>query len=452
MHVLAVTCLIMASVTTYTGIYYLVFYAKRRRIKEHLPFALLCLSVGIYNIFSMELYSATSLEEGIFWQGLQFNMASPISIFLIWVSAAFTGNESRKGVRYLIAWFIVLAALSPLAPERFTLSPDFPSIKHVTLFNTLSITYYEGVPGLLCQALIVSAVCAFGYFGYLFYEHYRKTGHRQFLLLLGGQFLYFVGVLNDALVALGAYSFIYISEYTFSFIIMAMAYLLFDKFVGLHYEVEGLNRTLEQKVYERSREIERLNDDLKRVAEHDALTGVFNRRFFNEYFEIEMKRAISNREHKARLAVDGESMNFGLAVIDVDHFKLINDTYGHMTGDSVLMQIIAVIQENIFARDVLCRYGGDEFSLILTKTSQRGIFQAAEKIRREIDEHSFIFGKGLPRQHVTVSIGLVNFDELITKGREEALKLADDRLAMAKIMGRNRIIYGGTYSTRETDA
>jgi diguanylate cyclase (GGDEF)-like protein len=133
-------------------------------------------------------------------------------------------------------------------------------------------------------------------------------------------------------------------------------------------------------------------------------------------------------------------MNFGLAFIDIDGFKLINDTYGHPVGDYVLKQVIGIIEGHIFTRDVLCRYGGDEFALLLTKTSRDGILQAAEKIRKEIDEFEFVFDK-TQRQHVTVSIGLVNFDEVLDQDNEGILKLADDRLLKAKNCGKNTIVY-----------
>ncbi|HTF99792.1 MAG TPA: diguanylate cyclase [Nitrospirota bacterium] len=441
-HVLAVSCLVMASITFYVAANYLGFSFKRPQLKEHLPFALLCFSVGCYDLFSIGLYTADSLETGIFWQRLQLAMMAPICIFFLWFTAVFTGNQSNRIIRILAAWFLLVLAITPLVDPVYTLTADHPAIKRISLFSLQPILYYEGAVGLLYQIEILSAVLVFAYLAHLLYRHYQTTRYRPLLLILGCQSLYFIGVLNDALVAVGAYSFIYLSEYAFFFVIVSMALVLFGRFIDLHREVESLNVTLTQKVYERNQEVEKLNGDLKRVAERDPLTGVYNRRFFTEYFDIEMKRAISNREHKSQLMGDAESMHFGLAIIDIDHFKLINDTYGHITADSVIMQVIAVIQENIFARDVLCRYGGDEFALLLTKTSQRGVRQAAEKIRREIDEHAFIFGKGLPRQHITVSIGLLTFEELLDKGREEALKLAEDRLTMAKIMGKNRIIHG----------
>lgn len=191
-----------------------------------------------------------------------------------------------------------------------------------------------------------------------------------------------------------------------------------------------------------SNEIMELNENLKHLVDHDGLTGIFNRRFFNNYFEIEVQRAMNFLENRNHLGSGRDSaMNFGLAMIDIDHFKSINDLFGHLVGDQVLVQIINIIKRNIFSRDVLCRYGGDEFALILTKTSKSGILQAAEKIRKEIDEHQFDFCVGHENLHITISVGLVNFDEVINKESEAILKLADDRLLRAKSNGRNRIVY-----------
>jgi len=189
-------------------------------------------------------------------------------------------------------------------------------------------------------------------------------------------------------------------------------------------------------------EIKELNEHFKHLADRDGLTGIYNRRFFNEYFDIEVRRAKNFLEHRTQLVPSKDNdMNFGLAMIDIDHFKQINDTYGHLVGDNVLKQVIKIIERNIFSRDVLCRYGGDEFMLLLTKTSSDGILQATEKIRKEIDEHIFNFGADHENQHVTISIGLVILYEVLNKEGKEILQLVDDRLLRAKIQGKNRIVY-----------
>jgi diguanylate cyclase (GGDEF)-like protein len=119
----------------------------------------------------------------------------------------------------------------------------------------------------------------------------------------------------------------------------------------------------------------------------------------------------------------------------------VNDTYGHLEGDNILRQVTDIMERNIFRRDVLCRYGGDEFALIFTKTPSEGILQAMEKIRKEIDEKVFIIGNNQTNEHITISGGLANFDEVLNRENAEIVKLADDRLYKAKSLGRNRIVY-----------
>ena len=442
MHPLSVPCIAMAAVNFYVGAYYLFVSIKRPQTREHLPFAILCLSVGLYDVFSAGLYNSLSVRDGVFWQRLQLNAVVSISVCLIWFTGVFTEQKGNRIISFSIFWFLAIWLVSLFVSPDLSLSPTRPAIKNISVFNGPTITYYEGAVGVVYQVEILSAVIAYIYLCYLFIRYYQKTRYRSLLLILACQILYFFGVVNDSLVATQVYEFVYISEYSFFFIVLAMAYMLLDNFVNLHTAFEELNINLEHKVYERTREIRELNEDLKRLAERDGLTGVYNRRFFNEYFEIELKRARGFLKHKSQLrAMQGNDMNFGLALIDIDNFKQINEQYGHLVGDAVLKQVTEIIKRNIFSRDVLCRYGGDEFALLLTKTSSDGILQAVEKIRRGIHEHTFANDTSLTGQHVTISVGLANFFEVQERRSEEILKLADDRLLKAKSQGRNQIVY-----------
>lgn len=433
----------MASVNFYVGAYYLFFYLKRPQIREHLPFALLCLSVAWYDVFSAGLYNSHSLADGIFWQRLQLDTVGAIAIFLIWFTNDFTEQKGNRIVRFAIAWFIVILLASFFASPQLALSSTQPAIKQVDLLNRFPITYYEGTVGILYQVEILSAILAYLYLCYLFIGYYQKThDHHSLLIILTCQVIYLFGVVNDSLVAAQTYSFIYFSEYSFFFIVLAMAYTLLNKFVNLHTAYEELAINLERKVDERTSQIRELNENLKHLAERDGLTGVYNRRFFNEYLEIAMKRAKSCLEHKAqRIVNEGNDINFGLALIDVDHFKHINDQYGHLVGDSVLKQVADIVARNIFSYGMLCRYGGDEFALLLTKTSNEGILQLMEKIRQEIAEQAFRDEFDQKNQHLTISVGLVNVGEVLDQGVEAILRVADDRLLKAKSLGRNRIVY-----------
>jgi len=134
-------------------------------------------------------------------------------------------------------------------------------------------------------------------------------------------------------------------------------------------------------------------------------------------------------------------MNFGLAMIDIDHFKRINDTWGHPAGDTAILEVVRTIQSIIFSRDVFCRYGGEEFVILFTRTSRDGIVQAIEKIRRSVEANLFRPAEDADPIHVTISIGAVIFDEVPGLTTQQFLRIADSRLLQAKKLGRNRLVH-----------
>jgi diguanylate cyclase (GGDEF)-like protein len=185
-------------------------------------------------------------------------------------------------------------------------------------------------------------------------------------------------------------------------------------------------------------QIARLNDKLKKLAELDALTGTYNRRFFNEYYEIEISRAINFRKFAS---VQNSTMDFTIAIIDVDNFKSINDRYGHIVGDSALKQIADIMKKVCFSRDILCRYGGEEFAIIFTKTTKEYVIKAAEKIRRQVELNEFSFNPNCQKEYLTISIGIADFKEVLDSPSKTIVELADERLYKAKAMGKNRVVF-----------
>jgi diguanylate cyclase (GGDEF)-like protein len=191
--------------------------------------------------------------------------------------------------------------------------------------------------------------------------------------------------------------------------------------------------------YKFYKETEELNNKLKAVAETDGLTGVYNRRFFNEYFAIELKKIVGELSYPGILK---EQRNFGLVMIDVDNFKNINDTYGHGAGDAVLVQVVNVIKRTVFSRDVMFRYGGEEFVVMFTKADKDGAIKTSEKIRTEIERESFVFNDEIRNGKLTISAGFACFDEVMKETNPNCLlTLADQRLLRAKAEGKNRVIY-----------
>lgn len=155
----------------------------------------------------------------------------------------------------------------------------------------------------------------------------------------------------------------------------------------------------------------------------DGLTGAYNKRYLFESLGRELPRA--NR-YKRPLSV---------LMVDIDHFKSINDDYGHLAGDAVLKELSSVIQGRLRPDDVLSRYGGEEFVVVLPETDLAGAATAAESLRALVETSHFHF-EGEPIK-VTISIGVAQYDG--TSDVTALLKAADDKLYEAKNSGRNRV-------------
>jgi hypothetical protein len=265
LHIFSIPPLMMASINFYVGAYYLFFYTKRRQIREHLPFALLCLSVGFYDVLCVGLYNSLSIDDGVFWQRLQLDTVVIISVLLIWFTAAFTGQKNNLIIRSFIICLVVVLLVSFFIGPIYTLDPKNPDIKIIHSNYLPEMVYYEGTIGIVYQVEIAMSVIAYLYLFYLFIDYYRKTGYKIIFLIIGCLIVYFLGVINDSLVAINFYSFIYLSEYTFFFIIIAMAYILLDKFVKLHRAYEELNINLEHRVEERTEEILKAQEQVKQL-------------------------------------------------------------------------------------------------------------------------------------------------------------------------------------------
>ena len=159
-------------------------------------------------------------------------------------------------------------------------------------------------------------------------------------------------------------------------------------------------------------------------AEHDSLTGLFNR----HYFQQELERTV------ARVARNGASC--ALCYIDLDQFKYINDTLGHAAGDRLLIEITRLLSDHVREGDLLARFGGDEFTLLLYNIEARNVLTVAEHFRRRFEEYKFL--EGGKAFNVSCSIGVTVIDQGVASA-EEALSHADIACNLAKAQGRNRI-------------
>ena len=169
----------------------------------------------------------------------------------------------------------------------------------------------------------------------------------------------------------------------------------------------------------------KLQETLRSQSIRDPLTGLFNRRYMEESLEREMSRA-----GRARRPV-------GIIMLDLDHFKAFNDTHGHEVGDALLREVGAVLQRSIRGEDIACRYGGEEFILILPEASLGDAAQRAEQLRQSIATIDVIHRRQAVGP-VTVSLGVAIYPD---HGSTSAavLRAADAALYQAKALGRDRV-------------
>ncbi len=174
-------------------------------------------------------------------------------------------------------------------------------------------------------------------------------------------------------------------------------------------------------------ELKRSNELLLELSNTDHLTGLFNRRYMMEALEKEMQR--SSRK--------GGSLS--LIILDIDHFKQVNDRFGHLQGDVVLQKVALQLQKELRKYDCAARYGGEEFVAILPDSTLKDALLVAERIRHALQGIQFY--AELEGITLTASLGVASFSSGQSMGVDSFIKLADDALYRAKTTGRNRVVF-----------
>jgi diguanylate cyclase (GGDEF)-like protein len=169
------------------------------------------------------------------------------------------------------------------------------------------------------------------------------------------------------------------------------------------------------------------NEGLVRFAFTDYLTGLKTRGFFEQQLEAEVARS------------DRKSQPFALLMVDIDHFKQLNDRYGHHTGDQVLRDVASILMHDMREVDTVARYGGEEFVIILPETNGPGALFVAERLRRSVEQAKFFAGSPHAVEHLSISIGVAVFGQ-DAKFKRDLIECADSAMYAAKNSGRNRVL------------
>jgi len=172
--------------------------------------------------------------------------------------------------------------------------------------------------------------------------------------------------------------------------------------------------------------LSREKSKLERFAITDYLTGIYNIRYFYNRIEEEFSRA--SRYH----------LPLSCIMFDIDHFKVINDTYGHRVGDIVLREFARIVKMHTRRSDVFARYGGEEFILLLPQTPEKGAVAEAERLRKSVNEHKFNVIK--KKINIAVSVGIACYPHKNIKNYDDLINAADNAMFIAKNRGRDQVV------------
>jgi len=193
-------------------------------------------------------------------------------------------------------------------------------------------------------------------------------------------------------------------------------------------EVIGWQGTVRDITARKQAETERLRAlKLEQIAITDPLTKIYNRRFFNEVAEKEIERAKRSRSP------------LSVIIFDIDYFKNVNDTYGHLTGDQVLINLVNLCKHNIRSMDIFARFGGEEFVILMPDTDMQSAHETAERLREKVAEKPMATS-GKTGVSITISLGIANWNYDSPLGINALLDRADQALYQSKEAGRNRVI------------
>lgn len=177
----------------------------------------------------------------------------------------------------------------------------------------------------------------------------------------------------------------------------------------------------------------RLHAELRDLSVTDALTGVYNHRYFQQRLQEELDRSI-------RQAADGAAHPVSLILMDIDYFKRVNDRFGHPSGDELLHTFARLTGRVLRSTDIVCRYGGEEFGVILPDTGEAEALIVAERLREAIERSSFVGASGRHLGRVTCSFGVATHVSGVPS-RNDLIGRADGALYRAKEAGRNRVVH-----------
>ena len=406
-YLISLPVVVLASIFAYNAVFYLILFVKTRE-KTLLWFTLNCFSAVIFSIGRTGVYLSSHVEQAMFWQRMQFASGNFLFIFSLWFYWSFFQVRNKKIPVVLSAIFIIFFLLGITTYNELTLSVTSNTSKELGIANLFTLHIFEGEPGLIyiMRDSIMFFLIIFLFVYTILNKNVESKNKRYEKIFLISLSIFCLAAVSDILMSLGFYKFIYLIEYSYSIVLLSMNYFTVLNLRGLYKE-------------------------FKQLSLHDPLTNLPNRRSIIEYYDKECARInqslLSGEKNKA----------FSIAVIDIDNFKKVNDRYGHNCGDHVLVVTGEVIQATLRNQDIVGRWGGEEFIVILKNTDINDATIILEEVRKEIEKTTFSYG-GIS-SHITITIGVSEYiDPKLSM--EKIVGSADQALLKGKKTGKNKVI------------
>ncbi|WP_051303103.1 sensor domain-containing diguanylate cyclase [Psychromonas aquimarina] len=400
------------------AIYNLILFFLRTLDKLPLIFSLLCFILGLRELVVQDAvilnyFSSLNIIQLIIIEYTSFFLAVPLACHFFYLTFPQFFDKRILISSYVISLLLTIGLLIR------GLEGSYLTLVLMQLITPLFITY------ILC-------IMTKAYF-------FQQKGTS---ILLAGTFALAFCAVNDILYAQEFINSGYLVSYGLLLFVISQSYMtglnftqafqhsesLAAKLKKRNLILEDLRLSLESKVKERTNELAEANLHLQKLAHTDALTSVLNRHGIQSIIE----------NTQQRFKRSGEV--YSIAVIDLDHFKEVNDQFGHDAGDEVLKRCAQLIKVNIRKQDTFARWGGEEFVILLPNTNLPGAMTLAEKIRK-VTAQSVMQFNGLKIQ-ITATIGVSEIQ--VNEGFEQAFKRADLALFTAKDQGRNQVTAGLT--------
>lgn len=380
------------------GVIHLDLWLRRRDRRSHLWLAGVSSGALLVDLTGMALRNLPAATAG--WIGaLNILGVAVVTTSLLELVAFFTGRPAGRFMRG--SELVILAAASPI--------------------GVLGLGPLVGTFLLTCVALLFSAmVKAF---------QASRAGDRESRWIASGILALLASLIADVLMDVGILPMVFgIPIIGFTVLFLATASSLNGRSEREHRELVALRQDLEQRVRDRTRELEDANRRLDEASRTDSLTGLPNRRGFLEASAQELQRSLRS------------GLPCTVVMADLDHFKEINDRLGHPAGDAVLRDAAALLRSKLRAQDLVGRWGGEEFILLMPDTGVAGAAVAADTLRLALAAHSFEpDGASLT---VTASFGAAEHRR--DQPFETTVANADRALYRAKEEGRNRVAVAGS--------